>query len=113
MIVVPHAHHVVLTYEATSIDWLGIGASGFGLVGAIALVRSGKTPSPEPEPTPDPVTEELLVFIVDRTRGEEEARDGSDDPPPSESFESSDVPDSRRLDPDEPWQRWFGNRDDR
>ncbi len=113
MVVVPHAHHVVLTYEATTIDWLGIGASGFGLAGAVALVRFGKTPSPEPEPTPDPVTEELFVFIVERPSGDEEARDGSDVPSPSGALEASDAPQQRELDPDEPWQRWFRNRGDR
>jgi hypothetical protein len=50
MVVVPHSHHVVLTYQSTTIDWLGFGASGLGVVAALALVRGGRTAA-SPWPT--------------------------------------------------------------
>jgi len=39
MVVVPRAHHVVLSYGTTSIDWAGRIGSGLGLIGLVVIGR--------------------------------------------------------------------------
>lgn len=73
MVVVPREHHVVLVYESTSIDWIGIGASGLGIAGTLVLVRRNEMPPPEPERTPEPLTDDFPTSDDD-ARGEDDAK---------------------------------------
>ena len=112
MVVVPRRHHVVLDYQSTTIDWLGVGASGLGIAGAVALVRSGNPPSPDPGGAPDSESDTLVPFDDDRPDdGDGRATDEGDEPSSSPRF----APEGRgqkSLDPDEPWRTWFGTHKD-
>ncbi|MGD0742635.1 MAG: 6-pyruvoyl-tetrahydropterin synthase-related protein [Acidimicrobiales bacterium] len=57
MVVVPHAHQVVLHYGTTLVDWTGWVASALGVVGLATLDRFGPgtgTTTPEPGPPAAP-----------------------------------------------------------
>ncbi len=54
MIVVPHAHHVVLSYGTTGVDWAGWVASALGLVGLAASARLPVADDPSATPAPNP-----------------------------------------------------------
>ncbi|MGB9112006.1 MAG: hypothetical protein WCF24_04680 [Acidimicrobiales bacterium] len=111
MVVVPHRHHVVLDYQSTTIDWLGVSASGLGIAGAVALVRSGNPPSPDPEPAPESESDTLVPFDRDGPDdGDGPAADGGEEPPQSPLFGPRGVR-SQSLDPDEPWRKWFGTHE--
>ena len=51
MVVVPDAHHVVLRYATTAVDWAGWTASGIGLVGLVGLGVVGRSPGSGPDPS--------------------------------------------------------------
>jgi len=51
MVVVPDAHHVVLRYATTVVDWAGWTASGIGLVGLVGLGVVGRSPGSGPDPS--------------------------------------------------------------
>jgi hypothetical protein len=88
MVVIPHRHHVVLDYQSTSTDWLGVGASGVGIAGVAALVRTGRPPSPDREPTPEPASDVNVPADGDRPDESEDRTSDWDDgalpsPPPT------------------------------
>jgi hypothetical protein len=84
MVVVPQAHHVVLSYGTTAVDWAGSIASAVGLIGLAAIGRSsavgGSAVTPRPGSTPTAPTKGAGASSEDQPADETDADRASYNP---------------------------------
>ncbi|MGA8295768.1 MAG: hypothetical protein WB770_01865 [Acidimicrobiales bacterium] len=113
IVVVPRAHHVVLDYQSTSIDWLGVGASGFGLLGAAVLVGTGGPSSRPPEAVPESVFDGADAPGGRERRRTDDGTSPDEDDPPSPNSAAPDEVGEGAPEPDRSWKRWFGGTERR